>query len=167
MPCDLFRSRLLASILILWAAGCGSYRLPRDWRPSYSRPPGGGKVSPPSPQAPVESPPVTSIRPPRQSRETPAESAKPEQPKPKTPAVTLGNDVEARASAQKQIDQVTFKVHHIDRPGLAGVNASTYDQANELLNAAQKALADRDYLAASSLADKASALANQLPPQAH
>jgi hypothetical protein len=104
------------------------------------------------------------IRLPHPHHESPAETAKPEPPK--APTITLDNDDEARASAAKGIQQASFRLKQIDRTAMAGVDASTYGQASELLNAAQKALADHDYPAASSLADKASALTNQLPAPA-
>jgi hypothetical protein len=101
------------------------------------------------------------IRLPHPHHESPAVTAKPEVPK--APTITLDNDGEASASAAKGVQRASFRLKQIDRTALAGVDASTYHQASELLNAAQKALADHDYPAASSLANKASALTNQLP----
>jgi hypothetical protein len=79
--------------------------------------------------------------------------------------VTLENSDDAKANAQRSLDQATLKMTHINRAELAESTASTYQQANELINAAQRAMADQDYLAASSLAEKASALISQLPRQ--
>ena len=75
------------------------------------------------------------------------------------------NSDDAKANAQRSLDQATLKMTHINRAELAESTASTYQQANELINAAQRAMADQDYLAASSLAEKASALTSQLPAQ--
>jgi len=81
------------------------------------------------------------------------------------PLVTLDSSGDAKASAQRFLDQATVKMTHINRAQLADSAASTYQQANELINAAQRAMAEQDYLAASSLAQKASALTSQLPSQ--
>ena len=88
----------------------------------------------------------------------------PPQPSP-APLVTLENSDDAKANAQRLLNRATTEMTHIDRAGLAESTASTYQQANELINAAQRAMADQDYLAASSLAQKASALTSQLPSQ--
>jgi hypothetical protein len=79
--------------------------------------------------------------------------------------VTLGNSEDAKASAQRLLDQATIRIAHVDHAQLAGDTAFTYQQANELIDAAQRAMAAQDYLAASSLAEKATALTNQLPSQ--
>jgi len=89
---------------------------------------------------------------------------RPPRPSP-APLVTLENSDDAKVNAQRSLDQATLKMAHINRAELAESTASTYQQANELINAAQRAMADQDYLAASSLAEKASALTSQLPAQ--
>jgi hypothetical protein len=76
--------------------------------------------------------------------------------------VTLENS-DVKANAQRLLEQATFKLAHTNRAELSESAASTYQQANELITAAQHAMADQDYLAASSLAEKASALTSQLP----
>jgi hypothetical protein len=85
------------------------------------------------------------------------------QPPPPAPLVTLGNSQDAKASAQRLLDQATIRIAHVDQAHLDGGAASTYQQANELIDAAQRAMVAQDYLAASSLAEKASALTDQLP----
>jgi hypothetical protein len=85
------------------------------------------------------------------------------QPPPPAPVVTLGNSEDAKTSAQRQLDQATIRIAHVDQAQLDGSAASTYQQANQLIDAAQRAMAAQDYLAASSLAEKASALTDQLP----
>jgi hypothetical protein len=103
---------------------------------------------------------------------TPISVKKPSQPQPNlpppplpVPLVTIDNSDAARTNAQRLLEQATAKMGHINRAELAETAASTYQQANELINAAQRAMADRDYLAASGLAEKASALTSQLPSQ--
>jgi hypothetical protein len=86
------------------------------------------------------------------------------QPPPPAPLVTLGNSEDAKAHAQRLLDQATIRIAHVDQAHLDGGAAFTYQQANDLIDAAQRAMATQDYLAASSLAEKASALTDQLPP---
>jgi len=75
----------------------------------------------------------------------------------------LENSDDAKVNAQRLLDQTTIKLAHVDRAQLPETTASAYQQASELVTAAQRAMAEQDYLAASSLAEKASALTNQLP----
>jgi hypothetical protein len=79
--------------------------------------------------------------------------------------VTLGNADDAKADAQRLLQQASARLAAIKPAELAGSTASTYQQANALINAAQQAMAEHDYLAASSLAAKASALTSHLPMQ--
>jgi len=149
--------------MVAWFVGCALFQshqppaLPQAARP-----------------APPQAVPVTRLPPRVRStpiRARPVLVSKPSQPRlnqpPPSPAplVTLENSDDAKANAQRLLDQATAKITHIDRAELAESTASTYQQANELINAAQRAMADQDYLAASSLAEKASALTSQLPSQ--
>jgi hypothetical protein len=79
------------------------------------------------------------------------------------PVVTLGSNDDAQANAQLLIDQATGKLEHLNRAELSKSYVSRYEQANDLLSAARRSLADQDYPAASSLAEKALALLNELP----
>jgi len=72
---------------------------------------------------------------------------------------------DAKAKAQLLLEQVTVKLANTNQAELSESAASAYQQANGLITAAQRAMADQDYLAASGLAEKASALMSQLPPQ--
>ncbi|MBV8054493.1 MAG: hypothetical protein JO071_04545 [Deltaproteobacteria bacterium] len=106
------------------------------------------------------------------ARSAPVFVSKPSQPQlnlpprpPPAPLVTLENSDDAKVNAQRLLDQAILKMTHINRAELMASAASTYQQANELINAAQRALADQDYMAASSLAEKASTLTSQLPAQ--
>jgi hypothetical protein len=78
--------------------------------------------------------------------------------------VTLGDSGNAKDNAERLLDQASVRLTHFDRAELPASNLSTYEQANELITAARRALADQDFLAASGLAEKASALISQLPP---
>ena len=84
-------------------------------------------------------------------------------PPPPAPLVTLGSGEDAKAQAQRLLDQAAARLTHVDQAQLTGDAAFTYQQANELIEAAQRAMAAQDYPAASSLAEKASALTDQLP----
>jgi hypothetical protein len=79
--------------------------------------------------------------------------------------VTLENSEDTRAAAQLLLDDAAMKLAHVKQAELAPGTQPTYQQAHELLDAAQRAMAEQDYLAAESLAAKASALTAQLPPQ--
>jgi hypothetical protein len=75
----------------------------------------------------------------------------------------MENGEDAQANARRLLDQATVTLAHFNRAELPASTAPTYEQANQLINAARRAFADQDYLAASSLAEKASALISQLP----
>jgi hypothetical protein len=79
--------------------------------------------------------------------------------------VTLENSEDAKGNAQRLLEQASIKLARVNRAELAETTVSAYQQANELINAARRAMAEQDYLAASSLAEKASALTSQLPSQ--
>jgi hypothetical protein len=80
--------------------------------------------------------------------------------------VTLDNgDDDPEAHAKLLLDQATGILSRTNQAQLPESAVSTYQQANELVTEAKRAMADRDYAAASSLAEKAFALASQLAPQ--
>jgi hypothetical protein len=150
--------------MVAWCAGCNLFQ--------SHQPPAPLKTQ----AAPAQSAPVTPL--PLTIRYSPVRSApaavrKPPRPRPKpleqppapAPLVTLENSDDAKANAQRLLDQSTAKMTQINQAGLTQTNTATYQQASELINAAERAMADQDYLAASSLAEKASALTSQLPPQ--
>jgi len=84
-------------------------------------------------------------------------------PPPAPPIVTLENS-DAKGKAQNLVEKVALKLARTESTDLPPSAVSTYQQANELISAARRAIADRDYVAASGLAEKASALVSQLPP---
>jgi hypothetical protein len=155
---------LTVSMIAAWSAGCSLFG-------SQNAPAPAIQSHPPVQSAPVMLlPPLKIIRSP--SPPAPILSNKPSQPQPSlpqppspAPLVTLGDSGDARANAQHLLDQATARMTLINRAELADSTVSTYQEANELINEAQRAMAEKDYLAASSLAEKASALASQLSPQ--
>jgi hypothetical protein len=60
------------------------------------------------------------------------------------------------------VDQAAARLAHIDRSKLPGDASAAFQQACDLASAARKAMDRGDYLAASSLARKASTLADQV-----
>jgi hypothetical protein len=79
--------------------------------------------------------------------------------------VTLESNDDAKATAQRLVEQATVNLAHVNRVEISDSIAPAYQQASELINSAQRAMLDQDYIAASSLAEKASALLSQLPSQ--
>jgi len=78
-----------------------------------------------------------------------------------TPApmtVTLADEEAKGNSAEKLLNDSDTRLAKIDRTSLSGEDASVYQQATGLVSAARRALGERDYLAASELAEKASVL---------
>jgi hypothetical protein len=148
---------LSAGVMLAWAGGCSIFQ-------SHQAP-----TPPPQTQAvPPQATPATRLPTrPERVRSKPAIVRKPLQHHPPPPSpppvISLENSADTKANAQRLLDQVTVKLTHVNRAELAESTASAYQQVNELINEAQRAMADQDYLAASSLAEKASALTNELP----
>lgn len=88
--------------------------------------------------------------------------APPTTPAPAATTVTLGNEDLDRANAEHLINHAGAELAHIDRSKLRGADASSYSQANGFVVAARRAIDQHDYLAASSLARKASVISDQL-----
>ena len=162
--------------LSLALSGCvgpgGSWQLPSFMRPvppapatHYYQPSAGGEINnnPPANknEAPREH--VRSRRPPE--REVPAAVATPAPPVqavPK-PTVTLA-DGPSKERAQRLLDVTGAKLARVDRNTLGADSATTYDQANNFLQAGRKAATEDDYVAASGFAEKAAVLAAKLVP---
>ncbi len=68
------------------------------------------------------------------------------------PTVTIGGDENDRTEAERLLNDTDARLARVDRAQLSGEDASNYRQAAE----------QRDYLAASSLAKKASVLTNTI-----
>jgi hypothetical protein len=165
----------VAGALGLVLSGCfgpgGSWQLPSFMRPPpapatrYYQPSAGGVINnnPPAGEygAPAEH--VHSRRPPE--REVPAAVATPAppvQPAPK-PTVTLA-DGPSKERAQRLLDDTGAKLAKVDRNTLGADSATTYDQANNFLQAGRRAATEDDYVAASGFAEKAAVLAAKLAP---
>ena len=78
------------------------------------------------------------------------------------PTVTIGSDENDRTEAERLLNDTDARLARVDRAQLSGEDASNYRQAAEFARSAHSALAQRDYLAASSLAKKASVLTNTI-----
>jgi hypothetical protein len=76
--------------------------------------------------------------------------------------VTIGSDKNDRTEAERLLNYTDARLARVDRAHLSGEDASNYRQAAEFARSAHSALAQRDYLAASSLAKKASVLTNTI-----
>ncbi|HTW89992.1 MAG TPA: hypothetical protein VMD75_18505 [Candidatus Binataceae bacterium] len=82
------------------------------------------------------------------------------------PTITLDNDQAARQQAQGLLDSANSKLGKVDRTKLSRDDAATYAQAMGFADAAQQAIGQHDYVAASGLAEKASLLADKVAPEA-
>ena len=78
------------------------------------------------------------------------------------PTVTIGSDENDRTEAERLLNDTDARLARVDRAHLSGEDASNYRQAAEFARSAHGALAQRDYLAASSLAKKASVLTSTI-----
>ena len=78
------------------------------------------------------------------------------------PTVTIGSDENDRTEAERLLNDTEARLARVDRAHLSGEDASNYRQAAEFARSAHSALAQRDYLAASSLAKKASVLTDTI-----
>ncbi len=76
--------------------------------------------------------------------------------------VTIGSDENDRTEAERLLNDTDARLARVDRARLSREDASNYRQAAEFARSAHSALAQRDYLAASSLAKKASVLTNTI-----
>jgi len=78
------------------------------------------------------------------------------------PTITLDNDQAARLRAQGLLDSANSKLGKVDRSKLSGDDVATYAQASGFADAAQHALGEHDYVAATGFAEKASLLADKV-----
>lgn len=171
-------SMAAAGAVCLALSGCfgpgGSWQIPSFMRP------------PPPPPAPVahhyqpsageeinNNPPAAENEPPAESAPSRrpsdhvvpaavASPAPPAQPIPK-PTVTLA-DGPSKERAQRLLDDTGAKLAKVDRNKLGADSATTYDQANNFLQAGRRAATEEDYVAASAFAKKAAVLAAKLAP---
>lgn len=171
---------LLILSLICSVAGCSEF-----WVPQPSSLMGSGPVAeqPPSAARPApiaETPPprkVASI--PHNRRATRRGEAQPEQEEGQPlemtvvpqdeldapgPSISMVGDDATRTSAQHTLAVTRKKLKRIDRTRLTGSALAMYDQASGLLIQGTEALGEKDYVAASGFAEKASVLADKLKP---
>jgi hypothetical protein len=98
------------------------------------------------------------------NEESPQMSVVPDLPMDAPPAtISMAGTADALGAAKQSLDETSRKLGVIDRGRLSPAAATTYDQAKDLLTQGQQAIDDKDYVAASGFARKASALADKLP----
>ena len=166
-----------AGAFCLALAGCfgpgGSWQFPSFMRPPPPPVPAPHHYEPSPLGEPDNGPPAARIETPaRNTRSRPpsepvepaaiATPAPPAEPLPK-PTVTLA-DGPSKERAQQLLDDTGAKLAKIDRSTLGADSATTYDQANNFLQAGRRAATEDDYVAASGFAAKASVLAAKLVP---
>jgi hypothetical protein len=167
-------TKLAALVLLVELGGCTSMR--SHW-------PFESELKPtravPSSHVSYEAPPATEVGRPKRTRsetgrtptarEQPAPASVPAQSPPRAPAgttsVTLEDGDADHIQAQALLDDANSRLAQIDRSKLTGENATAYDQASDLANAARKAMDQHDYLAASGLARKAALVTAQVAPR--
>jgi hypothetical protein len=81
--------------------------------------------------------------------------------------LTFGNDDAARSRTEQLLGAAHAKLASVDRTKLRGSDATTYDQASGFIIAAQQAIVQQDYVAASGFAEKASLLAAKVAASGH
>jgi len=89
------------------------------------------------------------------------EAAKPPPP-PATSTISMVAPGDTSEVAERSLDATSHRLAHFDRANLSGPSLTAFDQANAFLTQGRQAITERDYVAASGFAQKASALAAQL-----
>jgi hypothetical protein len=97
---------------------------------------------------------------------SPAPAAPPAVQPPEKPSITLANG-SSKEHVERLLENAGAKLARVQRDALGADSASTYDQANTLLQAGRKAATEEDYVAASGYAEKAATLADKLSSGAH
>jgi hypothetical protein len=99
-------------------------------------------------------------------------SIEPETAEPAPPATTTATTISMVApgdnsgAVERSLDGTSQRLAHFDRSRLSGSTLAAFDQANGFLNQGRQALSEKDYVAASGFAQKASAFADRLEPVA-
>ena len=98
-------------------------------------------------------------------------SIEPETAEPAPPATTTTSTTismvapgDTSGAVERSLDATSQRLAHFDRSRLSGSTLATFDQANGFLSQGRQALTEKDYVAASGFAQKASAFAAQLQP---
>ena len=162
--------------LCLIAAGCsgpnGNWYIPSFMRPPQPPPvrhyePSAGNEINNTPAAVETQHPVRAVR----TRHAPAHVEQAAAPVPTpappqlqplpAPTVTLA-DAPSKERTQRMLDEARARLARIDRSSLGADSATTYDQANNFLEAGRHAQDENDYVAASGFARKAALLAAKL-----
>lgn len=169
--------RLLAIVLVIMLAGCSPFYV--DWDHKTIRQTENDIQETPLPPSAVQSNAVSShwqsaSAHPRKHKPaaSPAEvgetSVEPEntqesqQPPSATTTISMADPGDSSGSAEKTVEATSQRLARFDRSRLNGAALATYDEANGFLNQGKQALAEKDYVAASGFAHKASVLADKL-----
>jgi hypothetical protein len=131
--------------------------------------------NPPEPETPPAPPPTNASAPPRsRPRPTTTAATPTEEPKPETPPVTPPPVVEAPrpvpaqvdAAADRRIRDVMRKaasdLNRVDYRRLSADGQAQYEQSKRFNEQAEQALKERNYIFATTVADKAAAIATEL-----
>ena len=81
---------------------------------------------------------------------------------PTAPSLSLAGEDSARTNTEQLLYRVDRRLEGINRNQLPAGDVATYDQASGFASSAHQALENHDYVMASGLAEKASALAGRL-----
>lgn len=162
--------RLLAASAAIGALGCWPLFTPTEQRRPAAPPVTGYSApaaTPAAAQDDTREKPVRRHTASRSSRPPAAASSPASQPQtaadaPAKPSITLAGEDHSESNAEQLLSKVDHRLDAIDRTKLNGTDLSTYDQANGFASSARQALADHDYVVASALAEKASALVGRL-----
>ncbi len=166
-----------AGALCLALAGCfgpgGSWQFPSFMRPPPPPVPAPHHYEPSALGEPDNNPPAAAIETPVRNtrsrhppgRVVPAAIATPAPPvEPlRKPTVTLA-DGPSKERTQQLLDGAGAKLAKVDRSALGADSATTYDHANNFLQAGRRAATEEDYVAALGFAEKAAVLAAKLVP---
>ncbi|MGH7906684.1 MAG: hypothetical protein ACREP6_08650 [Candidatus Binataceae bacterium] len=91
-----------------------------------------------------------------------ARSSDTEHEKTSAPSLTMGDENSSMTGAQHEMLAANIKLSRVDPDRLSSEDAATYRQAADFISAARRAFDEHDYVAASSLAGKASVLASKV-----
>src|SRR5207245_6530057 len=135
---------LIASIMALSIGGCSFFQ---DQRAPFAREQRRARPSQPATVTTLPSTPLRSSTPPRSAPVPISRPPQPEQRLVPAPTVTLDNSDADKADAQRLLEQARGRLAHVNRASLASNTASIYQQANDLINVAERAVTVRASMA--------------------
>jgi outer membrane biosynthesis protein TonB len=144
------------------------FALPEEPIPVQAPPPEIADAEPPKPAPPRAARPRTAPAPPaeaqREPEPPPPVAAAPAQPEPGRELRTTSSAADANAERQVRdlLQKATRDLGRIDYRKLSNEGRSQYDQAKRFAEQAEQAIKERNFVFASTLAEKAATLASQL-----